>query len=218
MGIQGLLPLLKPVTECVSISSYKYKTVAVDAYSWIHKATYGCSTELCTKQNDCLSWITYCLNYIDLLLSFNIFIYLVFDGGNLPAKLVTEDERRKSRKKNLDDGFTCLKKGDSNGARLHFSRAVDVTPLMAAQLIQYCRQNRPTVKCIVAPYEADAQLSFLSYHNIVDAVISEDSDLVCYGCKEVSRSNNILHCYGVLINLFLMVHINLFFKYRYYLN
>jgi hypothetical protein len=37
----------------------------------------------------------------------------------------------------------------------------------------------------VAPYEADAQLAFLSRQKIVDVVISEDSDCVPYGVKTV---------------------------------
>ena len=42
------------------------------------------------------------------------------------------------------------------------------------------------VDCIVAPYEADAQLTYLHKAGIVQAVITEDSDLVAFGCKRVS--------------------------------
>jgi exonuclease-1 len=38
---------------------------------------------------------------------------------------------------------------------------------------------------VVAPYEADAQLSFLCAHNLVDGVISEDSDCIPYHCSSV---------------------------------
>ena len=41
------------------------------------------------------------------------------------------------------------------------------------------------VECIVAPYEADAQLAFLEKASIVDLVITEDSDLLAFGCKRV---------------------------------
>lgn len=70
-------------------------------------------------------------------------------------------------------------------ARTHLSRAVDISPQMAAQLIAVCRELRPSVKCIVAPYEADAQLAYLIKQDIVDVIITEDSDTVPYGCKEV---------------------------------
>lgn len=41
------------------------------------------------------------------------------------------------------------------------------------------------VECIVAPYEADAQLAFLERVSLVDLVITEDSDLLAFGCKRV---------------------------------
>ena len=54
---------------------------------------------------------------------------------------------------------------------------------MAAQLI---KRLRPLgFECIVAPYEADAQLAYLCLSGYISAVISEDSDLLVYGCSEV---------------------------------
>lgn len=40
---------------------------------------------------------------------------------------------------------------------------------------------------IVAPYEADAQMAFLAISGAVHAVITEDSDLLTYGCPRVSE-------------------------------
>lgn len=54
---------------------------------------------------------------------------------------------------------------------------------MAIQLMQECRKL--DVDCIVAPYEADAQLAFLNICGIADYVITEDSDLTLFGCKKV---------------------------------
>lgn len=50
-------------------------------------------------------------------------------------------------------------------------------------VMQECR--RIGVECIVAPYEADAQLAYLEKEGIVDLVITEDSDLLVFGCKRV---------------------------------
>lgn len=52
-------------------------------------------------------------------------------------------------------------------------------------LPQACR--REGVEVVVAPYEADSQLAYLSKENIVDFVITEDSDLLAFGCKQVSH-------------------------------
>ncbi len=38
---------------------------------------------------------------------------------------------------------------------------------------------------MVAPYEADAQLAYLEKEGIIDAVITEDSDLLVFGCNRV---------------------------------
>ena len=51
-------------------------------------------------------------------------------------------------------------------------------------LVQALRQAG--IRLIVAPYEADAQLAFLSRTGAVDVVITEDSDCLPYGCKKVS--------------------------------
>lgn len=44
------------------------------------------------------------------------------------------------------------------------------------------------VDCLVAPYEADAQLAYLNKAGIVQAIITEDSDLLAFGCKKVLDS------------------------------
>ncbi|XP_073154986.1 exonuclease 1-like isoform X4 [Henckelia pumila] len=58
---------------------------------------------------------------------------------------------------------------------------------MARQLIQILRLEN--IEFVVAPYEADAQLAYLSGLEAEDggvvAVISEDSDLLVYGCSAV---------------------------------
>lgn len=38
---------------------------------------------------------------------------------------------------------------------------------------------------MVAPYEADAQLCFLEREGYVDGIITEDSDLLVFGCRHV---------------------------------
>lgn len=66
-------------------------------------------------------------------------------------------------------------------------RSVDVTHKMALNLIKQCREIN--VDCIVAPYEADSQLAFLNLSGIAHLVITEDSDLLLFGCKRVINSN-----------------------------
>lgn len=42
------------------------------------------------------------------------------------------------------------------------------------------------VDCVIAPYEADAQLAYLNRTGYADFVITEDSDLLLFGCRQVS--------------------------------
>ena len=48
---------------------------------------------------------------------------------------------------------------------------------------QACRAK--DVDCIVAPYEADAQLAYLNKIGVAQIIITEDSDLVLFGCDKV---------------------------------
>ena len=41
------------------------------------------------------------------------------------------------------------------------------------------------VEYLVAPYETDAQLAYLSKKNLIDYVITEDSDLIAYGVQNL---------------------------------
>ena len=42
------------------------------------------------------------------------------------------------------------------------------------------------IEYIVAPFEADAQLTFLEKRKLVDAVLTADSDLLAFGCFKVN--------------------------------
>lgn len=46
--------------------------------------------------------------------------------------------------------------------------------------------KQENVSYIVAPYEADAQMTFLAVSQQVDAIITEDSDMIPFGCPRVS--------------------------------
>jgi exonuclease 1 len=184
MGIQNLLPQLKQLLANRHISYFRGKSVAVDGYAWLHRAAYGCCVDLTTGvENE--SWIQYCIGYLRMLEAFNITTYLVFDGDELPAKRGTELERAENRRLSLQRALSLSSAGDSAAARAQFVRSVDITPKMAARLIQVLKVQMPAVRVVVAPYEADAQLAHLVRSNIVDAVISEDSDTIPFACNEV---------------------------------
>ena len=51
MGINGLLKNTRSVGKKKHITQYKNKKVAVDGYSWMHKALYKCSLEIYNDKN-----------------------------------------------------------------------------------------------------------------------------------------------------------------------
>lgn len=77
-----------------------------------------------------------------------------------------------------------LRRGKSKLAVEQFRKCVDVTPEMAYAVIQALKAAQ--IEYVVAPYEADAQLAYLEMKGIVDGIVTEDSDLLVFGCKRVS--------------------------------
>ncbi|MCO5582541.1 hypothetical protein L7F22_036438 [Adiantum nelumboides] len=189
MGIPGLLKVLKPYTHSVHVRKYSGQRVGIDAYCWLHKGAYACSFGVCDGSQKISSMqpcVKYCMHYINLLRFNNIIPVVVFDGGRLPSKALTENERHRYSKNksikfqthaasNLIEGFACL---------LIASRKTLTSKMISTQVLK-----AEGVEFVVAPYEADAQLAYLSSLSPekggVAAVISEDSDLLAYGCDVV---------------------------------
>jgi 5'-3' exonuclease len=182
MGISGLLPQLKSITTHVNVSKYAGQTMAVDGYVWLHRGVFTCCEELCLgKPTD--KYIKYFINQVNLLRHHGVKPYIVFDGGPLPAKAGTEKERSASRDAAKQRAVELQQQGRGADARALYAKACDVTPQMAAHVINALKELN--VQYVVAPYEADAQMAFLSKQGLVDVVLSEDSDMIPYECKTV---------------------------------
>nr|KYP65519.1 Exonuclease 1 [Cajanus cajan] len=189
MGIKDLLRFMKPYIEPVHIKKYAGKRVGIDAYSWLHKGAYSCSMELCLDSDSerKLRYIEYFMHRVNLLRFYRITPVVVFDGGNVPCKAATEEERNRKRRANRELAMAKLKEGNVGAASELFQRAVNITPLMAHKLIQTLKSEN--IEFVVAPYEADAQLAYMAHLGVenggVAAVITEDSDLIAYGCPAI---------------------------------
>ncbi|KAF8155564.1 PIN domain-like protein [Crassisporium funariophilum] len=182
MGISGLLPALKSIQVTKHLSEYSGQTIAVDAYVWLHKGVYSCATELATGRNT-HKYVDYAMHRVRLMRHHKIEPYIVFDGGPLPAKKGTEIERKQKRDKNLAQGNALAAQGKHSQARDCYIKCIDVTPEMAFQFIKALRAE--SVAYVVAPYEADAQLAYLERIGLVDGILTEDSDLLVFGCRSV---------------------------------
>jgi len=179
------------------VSEFSGKTVGIDGYCWLHKGVYGCAKDVVEGRKTTV-YINYVLKRIELLLSFNVKPVMVFDGGYLPAKASKEKERRSNREESLRKAKAHLRAGQNSKANDYFQRCVEITPAMATEVIEACRGKN--ILCIVAPYEADAQLAYLEMQGITDFTITEDSDLLIYGCRKVLFKMN-SGGDGIFINL-----------------
>lgn len=94
----------------------------------------------------------------------------------------------------------CLAEGRKNEAREYFQRCIECTPKMALEVIKVkmiqLKQihkkelhikalHNLGVDVLVAPYEADAQLAYLNKIDVAQIIITEDSDLILFGCEKV---------------------------------
>ncbi|KRX65844.1 Translation initiation factor IF-2, mitochondrial [Trichinella sp. T9] len=183
MGIKTLLPVVKAACRDVNIEEFRGKTVAVDASCWLHRALFGCAYQLATGiETD--SYVKFCCKWIKVLLSYNIRVIMVFDGRNVPAKKDTNNARKERRQSLKEKGQALSKSGKHREARQCFQQATEITFDMIVNLIKAIK-SIPNVDYLVAPYEADAQLAYLAQNGIVHLVISEDSDLIPFGCSKV---------------------------------
>ncbi|KAJ3357758.1 Rad2 nuclease [Kappamyces sp. JEL0680] len=137
-------------------------------------------------------FVAFCMKRVKLLEDNGIIPFLVFDGDRLPMKKATEQERRKQVKRRLNarrratrkaQGLAFLEKGETAKAMECFQTSVNITPEMAYAFIKALKQAK--VQYVVAPYEADAQLAYLDKVGKIDAVLTEDSDLLSFGCSRV---------------------------------
>ena len=193
MGVQGLLPTLQSITKTVSLERYRGLTVAIDAMSWLHKGVFSCDVKALAKQQRSeenqpsqveLKCINYTMNKADVLQKqFGMSVILVIDGDSLPSKKEENQARKEEREKNFQKALAAEQAKDSREARRFYASSCSVTHKMRYMLIKACKDMG--INFIVAPYEADAQMARLAHTNVVDLVITEDSDMLVYGCPRV---------------------------------
>ncbi|KAL1301655.1 hypothetical protein AAFC00_005875 [Neodothiora populina] len=180
MGVSGLLPLLKSIQKPTTLDKFSGQTIGVDAYGWLHRGTIACAIEL-AQGKPTTKWLNFVMNRVRMLIHFGVKPYLVFDGDYLPSKSGTEKDRAARRRESRKNGLEFLGLGKTSQAQLELQKSIDVTPEMARQLIDELK--RANVQYVVAPYEADSQMVYLEKQGVIQAILSEDSDLLVFGAQ-----------------------------------
>src|SRR5579859_6743838 len=126
-------------------------------------------------------YVDYAMHRIKMLRHYGVEPYVVFDGDYLPSKVHTEDSRAVKRVEQLSLGMRLYAQGQKSKATECFQKCIDITPEMAHRFILALR--RENISYVVAPYEADAQLAYLEKMGTIQAIVTEDSDLLVFGCR-----------------------------------
>ncbi|KAJ2454507.1 Rad2 nuclease [Coemansia sp. RSA 2336] len=182
MGITGLLPLLKEAQRKGHVKEFSGQTLGVDSYIWLYKGAFSCAVEL-GLDKPTSKYVSFFMTRARMLRHHGIEPLFVFDGGLLPSKRETEAARQQRRLERRTQALKFWEQSKKKAAFEMFQKSLEATPQMAKVVIEELKKEG--FRYLVAPYEADAQLAFLESAGIISAAISEDSDLVVFGCQRL---------------------------------
>ena len=188
----GILNLHKFLERCASknnLSSMRGEIVGVDAMCWLHRGSIASAWELLTGR-DTDKFLRFFVKMLVMCNMCGVKPIIVFDGASLPAKAKEETERRARRAENSMKAKAEIESRKitsygqvDNKLRSMIVQSVSISGDMITRTMSVLR--RLNVDFVVAPYEADAQLAYMYKQGLVSGVVSEDSDLLAFGCHRL---------------------------------
>lgn len=198
MGIKSLNTLISKYSnyeERKSLSNYSGLTFAIDTNLYIYKYLYG--------KNNHIDGIFFMINKLK---KFNINSIFVFDGKPPEEKKDKIESRRfvrnklelrvNSLKSDLEDNFNINIKNEINNLEKRIMHVTYEVINKTKNLFDYMG-----IAYIDADCEAEHYCSKLCKLNLVDGVISEDTDTIVCGSKivirEFSNRDDTVICYNI---------------------
>ena len=135
-----------------------------------------------------LGFMGYPLKMLRLLLDYGIKPICVFDGRPHEGKMATEKQRAIDKAKNKELAEQAAKKGNEQDAKKYSTRCLVVKQNQVDLFMEIL--NLLKIEHLTAPYEADAQMAFMVREKMADFAITEDSDLIAFGCPRVVLKMN----------------------------
>lgn len=178
MGVPGLLPLVKSCTNHVHLRTFRGMRVAIDGFTWLHRAASVCAQEFFHNPR-CNGVMRYCVRRLNKIREFGLTPVFILDGRSLPSKGGT-DESRQARRSAFAEQILTIERNGQEPPKSLFQQAVAIQWETIETLLHTL--NGLGIPYVIAPYEADAQLAFLARNGLVDCVMTEDSDLLPYMC------------------------------------
>jgi len=189
MGIKNLLKFLNTYPELVEdkdITDFTGKKIAIDISILLYQVVISVrnsGADLINKKGEITSHVLGLFNKTVKLLNKGIIPVYVFDGKPPDIKRKVLDLRKNIRKKAEEK----LALAETNEEKIkYFKRSVIIT----RKQLDDCREllDFMGVPYINAPEEADSQCAWLAKNGHVDAVLTEDMDILTFGSPYIIRN------------------------------
>jgi len=189
MGIKNLLKFLNSFPDLViekNINEYKGKKIAIDISILLYQVVISVrnsGADLTNKQGKITSHVLGLFNKTTKLLVKGIIPVYVFDGKPPEIKRKILDMRKNVRRKAQEKMANAVSQEEKIK---YFKRSVTITK----EQLDDCRKllDCMGVPYIDAPEEADSQCAWLAKKGLVDAVLTEDMDILTFGSPYVIRN------------------------------
>ncbi len=189
MGIKNLITIIKKYApnaiKYTNIKDYKNKTLAIDANLMLYKVVYAIRRNGRDLKNNGIV-VTHIHGMMQKLVSFhkyNIKPIFVFDG--VPSKL-KEDTMKARKKLKIYLQMKYEKAITQDEKKKYFYAKSDITTDEINDAIELIKIfGYPIVE---AKDEADIELAYLSRKGLVDAVVTDDMDILVFGGRKVLKS------------------------------
>lgn len=189
MGIKNLLKFLSSYPDLViekQIDEFKGKKIAIDISILLYQVVISVrnsGADLTNKKGEITSHILGLFNKTIKLLGKGIIPVYVFDGKPPDIKRKVLDMRKNIRKKAAEKMAQAETEEDKIK---YFKRSVVITK----HQLDECRHmlDLMGVPYIDAPEEADSQCAWLAKQGMVDAVLTEDMDILTFGSPYIIRN------------------------------
>ena len=193
MGIRSLNNIIKRFSpNAVSnhpITNYSGKKMAIDCSILLYKYRYSAS-------NNDFSHIIGFINRVKFYLQYNITPIFVFDGLP-PAAKRNVLIKRQSNKQKIYDKIDTLKKiepkddKDRDELNGEIKRLSSQIVTVKKCHVDECKEllSLLGVSYITAPDEAEKYCAYLQRNGIVDYTVSDDTDCLTFGCKNVLKTS-----------------------------
>jgi len=195
MGIRGLNSFIKKVCpECIitkKISNYSGKVFGIDASIFLYKYRHISNIDDSCKNSHIIGFI----NRIKYYRNFNITPVFIFDGVPPEQKKITL-KKRQGIKKKIYEKIEILQdiQAENEIEQLEINKEISN---LSRQIINVTKTHVTEVKTLLdllgikyydAPDEAEKYCVFLQKNNIIDYIVTDDTDIFTFGGINVLKS------------------------------